>query len=336
MNSQIVLTSLGQVSGTIIWMLAGFIIVELIIYAFGKKIIKNKNTQVAMLVFPAFIGLGLLLIFPLLYEVMLAFSNMNLFHFRNPDYSLLIGLKNFARVFTKPILQTSTFFPVLLRTFLWTSQVLIHASFGMMLALLLNRPGLKFKNVYRAILILPWAMPQVISALTWRSEFNFEYGFFNIILSRLGMEGVQWKADIIWNFVAMIITNVWLGVPFMMVIALGGLQSISTEFYEAAHMDGASGWTKFTNITLPLMKPVLAPSVMLGIIWTFNNFNIPYFINEMNLETSDILVTALFRAAFNFNQYGFSAAFALVIFALLFSMTLIYVRWTGALKGVTD
>ena len=336
MNSQVVLTSLGQVGGTIFWMFIGFVLIEVLIWTFGKKILRNKNTLVAMLVIPAIVGLSLLLIFPLLYEVLLAFSNMNLFHFRNPDYSLAIGLRNFARVFTKPILQTSTFFPVLLRTFLWTSQVFVHASFGMLLAMLLNRPGLKFRNIYRAILILPWAMPQVISALTWRSEFNFEYGFPNIILNKIGLEGIQWKADAVWNFVAMMLTNVWLGIPFMMVIALGGLQSISAEYYEAADMDGASGWSKFSNITLPLMKPVLAPSVMLGIIWTFNNFNVPYFINEMRLETSEILVTALFRAAFNFNQYGFSAAFAIIIFALLFSLTLIYVKWTGALKGVTD
>jgi len=336
MSSQVVLTSLGQVGGTILWMFLGFALIELIIWIFGKKVLRNNNTLVAMLVLPAIIGLSLLLIFPLIYEVLLAFSNMNLFHFRNPDYSLKIGLENFIRVFSKPILKTQTFFPVLLRTFLWTSQVFVHASFGMLLAMLLNRPGLKFKNIYRAILILPWAMPQVISALAWRSEFNFGYGFPNIILNRIGLEGIQWKADPIWNFLAMIMTNIWLGIPFMMVIALGGLQSISNEYYEAAHMDGASGWTKFTNITLPLMKPVLAPSVMLGIIWTFNNFNIPYFINEMKLETSEILVTALFRAAFNFNQYGFAAAFAIIIFALLFSITLLYVKWTGALKGVTD
>lgn len=336
MNSKVVLTALGQVSGTIFWMILGFILIEVLIWTIGTKVLRNRKTLVAMLVTPAFVGLALLLVFPLLYEVVLAFSNMNLYHFRNPEFSLQNAANNFVRVFTKPVLQTTTFFPVLLRTFLWTSQVFVHASFGMLLALLLNRPGLKFKNLYRAILILPWAMPQVISALTWRSEFNFEYGFPNILLNSIGLPGVQWKADVVWNFLAMVLTNVWLGIPFMMVISLGGLQSISEEFYEAADMDGASGLTKFRMITLPLMKPVLAPSVMLGIIWTFNNFNIPFFINEMRLETSEILVTALFRAAFNFSQYGFSAAFAIVIFALLFSMTLIYVKWTGALKGVTD
>jgi arabinogalactan oligomer/maltooligosaccharide transport system permease protein len=247
MHVQVILTSLGQVGGTIFWMIVGFVLVEVLIFLFGKKVLKNNNTLVAMLITPAIAGLSLLLVFPLLYEIVLAFSNMNLFHFRNPDYSLKIGLNNFIRVFTKPILQTSTFLPVLMRTFLWTSQVFIHASFGMLLAMLLNRPGLKFKNIYRAILILPWAMPQVISALTWRSEFNFEYGFPNIILTRLGFEGIQWKADAVSNFIAMMLTNIWLGIPFMMVISLGGLQSISSEFYEAAHMDGASGWIVFLD-----------------------------------------------------------------------------------------
>ncbi len=107
----------------------------------------------------------------------------------------------------------------------------------------------------------------------------------------------------------------------MMIILLGGLQSISDEYYEAAEMDGADNWWKFKSITMPLLAPVMTPAIILGSVWTFNNFNIPFFINQNELESSDILVTALFRAGFQYNRYGFSAAFAFVIFILLLVYT---------------
>ncbi len=329
--------SLQQVITTILGMAVGIGLIEGLIYLIWGRIFKHENTLVVMLITPALIGLMLLIVYPLIYEVTLAFSNMNLYHFKDPDFGLGIAADNFKRLFTQPVLQQATFFPIMFRTFLWTGiQILFHTVFGMILALLLNQPKIRFKSLYKTFLILPWAIPQVISCLTWRGEFHYEFGLFNILLTRMGLEAIQWKADPIWNYIAMNMTNIWLGIPFMMVIFLGGLQSISHEYYEAADIDGATSPRKFFNITLPLMKPVMVPAVMLGIIWTFNNFNIPFFINEMKLETSDILVTGLFRAAFTFNQYGFAAAFALVIFAILFMLSLWYVKVTGALKGVNE
>jgi len=155
-------------------------------------------------------------------------------------------------------------------------QVTFHVTVGLALALLLNRP-LKLKALYKALLILPWAVPDVISGLAWRGEFHFEYGVFNILLRGIGLEPLQWKLSAGANFLAMNITNGWLGVPFMMVICLGGLQSISQEYYEAAEIDGASGARKLFGVTIPLMRPILTPAVVLGIIWTFNNFNVPFF-----------------------------------------------------------
>jgi arabinogalactan oligomer/maltooligosaccharide transport system permease protein len=122
------------------------------------------------------------------------------------------------------------------------------------------------------------------------------------------------------------IVNIWLGVPFMMVILLGGLQSIPQTYYEAADVDGATKVDKFWHITLPLIQPVMTPAIVLGVIWTFNNFAVPFLINDYELETSDILVTALFRAAFEYSRYGFAAAFALVIFVILLTFCIVYMR----------
>lgn len=245
-----------------------------------------------------------------------------------PSFGLSYGIQNFKEIFTMPVLKQAHFMPLFGRTILWTViQVFFHTTLGLGLAMLLNRPTIGFmKGVYRTLIIVPWAMPQIIAVLAWRGEFHYEYGFLNILLTKIGMTAIQWKVDPFWNYVAMNIVNIWLGVPFMMVILLGGLQSIPVTYYEAADVDGASKLQQFWNITLPMIQPVMTPAVILGVIWTFNNFNVPYMINEYERETSDILVTALFRSAFEYNRYGFAAAFALVVFMILLTFCIGYMR----------
>ncbi len=336
LNLAIIRNSLGQVGFTIIVIVLASAVIEMVLYAVLKVILKNKYAIPIMLLAPAAVGLIMLVVYPVFYEFKIAFSNMSLRHFKNPSYGLARGWNNLKLIFTQPVLKQVMFFPLLLRTILWTViQLSFHVSLGLGLAILLNRK-MKLRGLYRTILIIPWAIPQVIAALTWRGEFQYQYGFINIMLRDIGLTAIQWKSDPFWNFVAMNITNIWLGVPFMMIILLGGLQSISAEYYEAAEIDGASAWDRFKSITLPMLSPVMAPAVILGTIWTFNNFNIPFFINENELETSDILVTALFRAAFQYNRYGFAAAFAFVIFLVLFIFAVLYMRATGGLKGVYE
>jgi arabinogalactan oligomer / maltooligosaccharide transport system permease protein len=326
LTPEIMVTSLGQVGGVIAVIIVAVIALELLLYFLLKRLAHYRYAIPIMLIAPGVIGLLILNVYPIIYEIVMAFSNMNLLRFRNPTYSFAIGWQNLKSVFTEPVLKQQYFFPVFLRTALWTViQVFFHVSFGLFLAILLNRP-MKMRGLYRTLLVIPWSLPQVVASLAWRGEFNFEYGFPNVMLTRLGLQAIQWKSNPFWNFVAMNITNIWLGIPFMIVILLGGLQSLSKSYYEAADMDGARPWKQFTSITMPLIKPILTPAIVLGVIWTFNNFNVPYFINENNLETSDILVTALFKAAFDFNRYGFSAMFALIIFAILLGITIIYMR----------
>jgi len=286
-----------------------------------------------MLLMPALVGLVLLVIYPLLWELNVSMTNLNPRHFKSPDF---VGLRNYIDVFTKPVLKQVTFFPVFLHTILWTViNVVFHVSGGMGLALLLNRK-MRLRGLYRTLLVFPWAIPQPVACLAWLGEFHYEYGFVNIMLQQIGLEPIQWLSNPTWNFVAMCITNIWLGIPFMMVIILGGLQSISNEFYEAAEMDGASPWQMFRSITVPLLRPVLTPAIVLGTVWTFTNFNVPFFINQNELETSDTLVTALFRSAFQYFNLGDAAAFAFVVFGILLIFSVLYIRVSGGLKGVYE
>jgi arabinogalactan oligomer/maltooligosaccharide transport system permease protein len=286
-----------------------------------------------MLLVPAVVGLMLLVVYPLLWELNVSFTNLSPKYFKSPSF---IGLRNYIEVFTMPVLKQVTFFPLFLRTILWTGiNIIFHVGGGMGLAMLLNRK-MRLRGLYRALLVFPWAIPQPVACLAWRGEFHFEYGFINIALQRLGLAPIQWMTNPTWNFVAMCITNIWLGIPFMMVIILGGLQSIAGEYYEAAEIDGASAWQMFRRITLPLLQPVLTPAIILGTIWTFTNFNVPFFINQNELETSDTLVTALFRSAFQYFNLGDAAAFAFVIFIILLVFSIFYIRVSGSLQGVYE
>src|SRR5690606_10386562 len=151
-------------------------------------------------------------------------------------------------------------------------------------------------------LILPWAVPQYITALTWRGMFNSEYGAVNLLLDRgLGFT-IPWLTTEWGALAACLITTIWLGFPFMMILARGGLQSIPDELYEAAEIDGSTWWHKLRHITIPLLRPVMVPAITLGVIWTFNNFNVVWLVSNGG-EPSDkthILVSWIYKSAFTY------------------------------------
>jgi arabinogalactan oligomer/maltooligosaccharide transport system permease protein len=336
-----VATALGQVGLTLVAIAFMVAVLEGGLYLLLVRILRYRNAVPIMLVAPAAVGLTVLIVYPLLWELNVSFTKMSLRNFGDPGFLGLsrgwfVGFENYTQVFKDPVLKLTGFWQLLGQTVLWTaSNVTLHVLGGLALALLLHR-RMRGKGIYRALIVLPWAIPQVIALLVWRTEFNFEFGAVNQLLGLAGIEPVRWLSDPFWNFLAMIITNVWLGIPFMMVIILGGLQSISADYYEAAEMDGASSSQAFRHITLPLLRPVLTPAIILGTVWTFNNINVPFFINPNELETSDILVTAIFRQAFQYNRYGDAAAFAFVVFLLLLVFTIVYIRFTGSLKGAYE
>lgn len=279
----------------------------------------RSRTPYLLLAPSALVMLGLVL-YPLLYNVWLAFSGMNLYQFRDPPF---VGLRNFREILSSPVL-----YAVLGKTVIWTAvNVFFHVVIGVALALLLNRP-IRGRWLYRALLILPWAMPQYITALTWRGLFNYEYGAVNLLLGRLGLAPIAWLSDTTAAFSAAIVANIWLGFPFMMVVALGGLQSIPREMYEAADMDGATAWQRLRYLTLPMLRPVLAPAVALGTIWTFNNLNVLWLVTEGGkpANQSHILVTYVYNEAFTLYRYGYAAAFSLVIFAILLGFLIFFLR----------
>jgi len=285
----------------------------------------RKRVLVFAFTAPAAAILLAVVLYPFVYNMLLSFSDMSLRHFRLWS---LIGLKQYSKVFSEP-----GFYTVFGKTILWTViNVFFHVLIGVFLALVLNQQ-IKGRSIFRTLLILPWAIPQFIVALTWRGMFNYEYGAINLILSQyLGLSPIPWLQSPTGAFAAAIITNIWLGFPFMMAIALGGLQSIPGELYEAADIDGATSWQKTRSITLPLLKPVMIPAITLGIVWTFNNLNIVWLISNGGepADQTHILVSYVYRAAFNLYRFGYAAALSVVIFVILLVLSLSFMKRTHA------
>jgi len=312
-----------------------------------SQVLRGRHRLAYLLLAPAAAGLALLIAYPLAFEVYLAFHDLKLntvLRWSRTGELPFVGLRQFARVFTVSPLSGVTFWRLLLRTAGWTFvNLLCHVAGGFALALLLNGVR-RFQGVYRTLLVIPWAMPQVVAVLALRGEFHSEYGAFNVILAglvrrlpwlaALGVGPVRWLGD--HPFLTCVLINAWLGIPFMMVVILGGLQSISRSYYDAAAIDGASAFQQFRLVTLPLIRPVLVPAVTLGAAWTFNNINVIYLVTGQagGTEEADILVSALYKSAFAYYRYSYSAAFAIVIFAILFGVSLAWLRWSKGEESV--
>ncbi|HKW08406.1 MAG TPA: sugar ABC transporter permease [Candidatus Dormibacteraeota bacterium] len=285
---------------------------------------------------PMIVGVGLISLFPILYNVYISFTNQNLYHFRH--YSI-VGFVQYQRIFSG---LNSDFFIVLGRTFLFVAICIpLFLIVGMLTALALSHPSVRFKALWRVALIIPWAVPSYVTALVWKFFFNGDFGTFNQIYRLFAgpHAGLPWLTDPAWAFGSIVLTNVWMSYPFFMVVILGALQSIPSELYEAAAVDGAAAWSKFWRITLPLLRPAILPATILSAIVTFNVLNTAYlitaggpFISADKPGATEFVLVYAFRNAFKNFSYGYVSAFSVVIFLLLFAITMLSLRSTGLVR----
>ncbi len=278
---------------------------------------------------PASISMLALLVTPFLLGAGVAF-----FSHREGNFTF-VGMANFLDIILardwSPTSELS-FYYTLVVTVLWTvSNLVLHVGCGVALAMILREPWVRLRGVWRVLLILPWAVPNYITALIWKGMFHQQFGAINGVLVALGLEPVSWFSQWSTAFAANLTTNAWLGFPFMMVVTLGALQSIPRDLEQAAEVDGASGWQRFRHITLPLLAPALLPAIILGSVWTFNSFNIIYLVSAGEPDGgTEILISEAYRWAFTRgHRYGYAAAYALLIFFVLFG----YSRWTQRMLG---
>ena len=291
-----------------------------------------KDPWAYLYVIPAMAGMALLVFVPFIFGFVLAFFE------RDSGRFVTVGFEHFVTIVTGKHTTEVGFYWTLGVTFLWTGcNVVLHVAIGLALALALNDTLLRFRRIYRVLLILPWAIPNYITALIWKGMFDTNDGAVNRALMVIGVDRVDWLGDsFITAFTANLVTNVWLGFPFMMVVSLGALQSIPRELYEAAEVDGATRWQQFRQITMPLLKPALFPAIILGTIWTFNMFNIIYLVSGGGPNHStEILITEAYKV-FALGRWGYAAAYSVVIFLILLIFSWSLNRMSRATEGAFE
>lgn len=302
-----------------------------------------KDIRLALAyILPAFIVMALITFYPLFYQVWLSFTNFELRHLRtlDPDF---VGLTNYIQVVTSGLPVTNyNFVRILVFNVVWTVvNVFLHVAIGILIAVALHTEGLPGKRLYRSLFVIPWALPSLISGMVWANMWHDQFGAMNLLLRELGLPGdTRWLLNtepfinlpqiglvLPLAFIAALVANVWLGWPFMMVIATGALQSIPTELYEAAAVDGATGWGKFWKITLPLLRPAMVPAIMIGTMMTFNQFNVIFFVTGGGpIGLTEILVTQGFKLVNPQGWYGIASAFNIIVFVILAGITILMNR----------
>lgn len=396
-------------------------------------------------ILPAAVIMALITFFPLIYQLWMSFTNYSNINLRTDSLlGQMLGvwipawrekynspqfvfLQNYLSILLNSlgkVLSGFDFWRILLFNLVWTfSQVTFHVVIGVAVAMLLNAKGLWFKKFYRAVYIIPWALPSLVASMVWKNMFDDQFGSVNQLLRLLGAkEGLRWLQQIdppapwippfvrlpagsnpwlglfilivliiapffwrwfrqrkwlfipwvlglqalfalpVWgpnaataslgqlfplSFYAVFIANIWLGWPFMMTVATGALQSIPKDLYEAAAMDGATGWQAFWAVTVPLLRPAMVPAIMIGIMMTFNQFNVIYFITGGGpLHQTEILVTQAYRfvnetsinleGVGNVRPYAVAAAFSYIVFGILAAITLITNRISRATEAYSD
>ncbi|GGK11806.1 maltose ABC transporter permease [Caldalkalibacillus thermarum] len=292
------------------------------------------------LVLPGLLMLIFVVIVPLIFMVLLAFTDYNLYN--SPPRNLLnwVGLQNFIDLLTVPIWQ-STLINVLSWTIVWTFvATTLQIALGMFLAILVNDERVKFKRLIRTVFILPWAVPAFVTIIIFSAMFNDQFGAINrdILGPLLGVQ-IPWLSDPFWTRFALIMIQTWLGFPFIFALFTGVLQSVSKDWYEAAEVDGASRWQKFKYITFPHLMYATAPLLIMQYAGNFNNFNIIYLFNQggpairgQNAGGTDILISWVYKLTFDSNNYNMAAAISIIMGLFVAGFAFYQFRRTRAFK----
>lgn len=285
-----------------------------------KPAIKNtgKKALISYLVSsPSLALIFLIVVFPILYTAYISLTNMNTYHWFNYR---VIGFDNYERAL---LVFDSGFLSALLMTVVWTAvNMLLQLALAFLIANLLNVKRLSLRNVYKTVLMFPWAMPGYVSILLWKTGmFNSEFGLLSQWMEDLSGMTVRWLQNDVSAFICCTVVNLWLALPFMIMIMDGGLKAIDRSYYESATLDGAGPVRQAVSITLPCLKPIIGPSVMITLFTTFKQFDIIYLMTQqVGSQTGahiHTIITYAYENAFITNNYGYSSAISIMIFVLL-------------------
>lgn len=289
---------------------------------------------------PLMIAVVLLSLLPILYTVYIGFTNLNGNHMQ--DYHF-VGFYNFQQILTGPLR------PIFAPVFLWTFAFAILAALGsyligLLFAIPLSNPNIKERNICKAFLIVPWAMPATITTISWSGLLNEQYGGVNVLLRQLHIinKNIPWLSDPNWARLAVVLVTFWLGFPWMMNICLAALSAIPDTYYEAADMDGATKFQKFIKITLPSLTSSSLPLIISSFAYNFNNFGSAYLITQGNPPMpgtqyagyTDILASAGYKLTYTNFRYDYAGALSVLIFIVIGTISFIQMKATRAFEEV--
>jgi ABC-type sugar transport system permease subunit len=290
----------------------------------------RESRLAARLIAPAVGIVVLVAIFPVAWTV---WESLHLHDLRMPWRGQpFVGLENYAALLRDP-----RFGAALLHTAIFTAgSVVPELGLGMGLAVVLNRaaPG---RGLARTLVLVPWAIPTVVAALLWRFMFDDRAGIVNALLLRAGVldQPVTWLGHAATAWVPVILGDVWKTTPFVALLLLAGLQQIDGALYEAARLDGATAWQRFTHITLPLIKPALLVALIFRTLDAFRVFDMIYVMTGGGPgSATEPIALYTFTALLQYLRFGFGSALAVVVFLIAFGLALLYTRTLGA--GLLD
>lgn len=285
---------------------------------------KAKNTIFSYVwSLPSLLLILFIVIFPIVYTGYISLTNMNVYHWNNYE---IIGFGNYADAL---FVLDNGFLKALLVTILWTIvNMVLQLIIAFLIASLLNIKKLRLRNIYKTLLIFPWAMPGYVSILLWKTGmFNSQFGLLNQWMEKLGFGPVRWLGSDGMAFACCTLVNLWLALPFMITIIDGALQSIDRSYYESALLDGATWLERTWYITVPMIRSIIGPSVVITIFTTFKQFDVIYLLTQQvgSKTGADIhtIMTYAYEKAFITNNYGYSSAISIIIFVILIAFSLI-------------
>lgn len=293
---------------------------------------------------PAILAMVIASFIPIVFTIFVAFTDWDLYHPALVEGFHFVGLANFQEILNS--LKGEIIGVVVWTVIFAAVSTIVNFAIGLFLAFLLNNPNMPERNVYRTILILPWAVPGSIMLLAWTGILNTDYGPLNIALSSLHLGPfnpghIPWLTDPTWARITVLFVNFWFGFPFMMTACLGALQAIPSDLGEAAMVDGAGILTRFRRITFPLLRAATLPLTISTFAYNLNNFGAVYLLTSggptapgAQAGATDILPTYTYTLAYSLDRYGLACAYGIVIFFFIAALTAAQMKYTRAFEVV--
>lgn len=285
--------------------------------------VTKKKLEGFTFILPGFLYIIFILGYPLIYNFVLSFKNMNVKNFK-AGTSVFVGFDNYVTLF-----KDSTFILVFTNTIIFTIACLIvQFTIGFIFALFFSKK-FTLAGPIRGMILVAYMMPMSVTALLGKNIFGVTEGVINDLLLKMSIiqTPVEWLVNTKTALPAVIAMNCWVGIPFNMLLLTSGLTGISDEIYESAAVDGANAWQRFFNITLPLMRPAIMAVLMLGFIYTFKAFDLMFVMTSGGpLNATNVLGTYAYQLSFTEYQFSMGSAAAIVLFCCLFAIGLLYLK----------